>query len=633
VNEITDGIALVYQGLYDSTRTYLRNTNIAEVVFVESEDTYYVVKTGINTVPTNNTPPDTSLWTEVPTFKILATDLLLAQDVTVRRSLTLGDADLESEYGGKGIIKSLGGYDSSGNYTIVQNDIDDYGFYVDTSGSFNLGSNLFWNPLTKKLNVIGDINATNIISESGSIANWIINDGAIYKESGNSKIELNSSTNSLSLYDDDFKRVNIGITSSLDPSSYTNLAYLTGSEWTVSEEFNSAFAEYEFGTPSYLGVVGNAVSITHNQPPATVTTEVFEIKKNIGDIVADTNIVSKFSAFSYVDAEMTNTLAINVYESASTNPIKIDELSGEKDFNNTGTVTKSSKKYFISSYTENGYNDVELRLRLEAKFLGNSTSIYIFEIGDLETIVSVPQVIINSNSTLFYNNALSYLKWDRDKLLMRGGEMEVNDLIVGGATFEGDVNFLGNVTVSGSLSSHPDISNVPSNIDNSNGTVIQDINFDTYGHVVGIGSKNLNNIYYTETESDNRFFNVAGDTVTGNAIFSGSSTFEGSTKFVSDVHFDESVVVSGSMTILGDTFSASVQTVEIEDNLLVINKGETGAGITAGLGGIQIDRGTSDPFWFISDENRGGKFAVGTSGSTQLVATRGDSPTDHGIPY
>jgi hypothetical protein len=87
------------------------------------------------------------------------------------------------------------------------------------------------------------------------------------------------------------------------------------------------------------------------------------------------------------------------------------------------------------------------------------------------------------------------------------------------------------------------------------------------------------------------------------------------------------------MTILGDTFSASVQTVEIEDNLLVINKGETGAGITAGLGGIQIDRGTSDPFWFISDENRGGKFAVGTSGSTQLVATRGDSPTDHGIPY
>jgi len=62
--------------------------------------------------------------------------------------------------------------------------------------------------------------------------------------------------------------------------------------------------------------------------------------------------------------------------------------------------------------------------------------------------------------------------------------------------------------------SHADTSS-QSSVNNSAGTVIQDIAVDQFGHITTIGSVDLDTRYYTETESDNRFVNVAGDTLTG----------------------------------------------------------------------------------------------------------------------
>ena len=60
---------------------------------------------------------------------------------------------------------------------------------------------------------------------------------------------------------------------------------------------------------------------------------------------------------------------------------------------------------------------------------------------------------------------------------------------------------------------HNDTSSQAS-VNNSNGTVIQDVTLDTYGHVTGLTSYNLDGRYYTETEADSRFVNVTGDTMT-----------------------------------------------------------------------------------------------------------------------
>jgi hypothetical protein len=55
------------------------------------------------------------------------------------------------------------------------------------------------------------------------------------------------------------------------------------------------------------------------------------------------------------------------------------------------------------------------------------------------------------------------------------------------------------------------------------------------------------------------------------------------------------VVISGDLLVEGNTTTVESETMQIKDNIIVLNKGETGAGVTLGSAGIQIDRGPSTP--------------------------------------
>lgn len=70
------------------------------------------------------------------------------------------------------------------------------------------------------------------------------------------------------------------------------------------------------------------------------------------------------------------------------------------------------------------------------------------------------------------------------------------------------------IDYSSGVISHADTSSQGS-VNNSNGTVIQDITLDSRGHITDIGSTNLDSRYYTESESDARFINDfdAGQTI------------------------------------------------------------------------------------------------------------------------
>ena len=68
--------------------------------------------------------------------------------------------------------------------------------------------------------------------------------------------------------------------------------------------------------------------------------------------------------------------------------------------------------------------------------------------------------------------------------------------------------------LSGTTFSHSDTSS-QSSVNNSNGTVVQDITLDTYGHITAIGNVNLDARYYTESESDSLFLGKSGGTMTG----------------------------------------------------------------------------------------------------------------------
>jgi len=63
------------------------------------------------------------------------------------------------------------------------------------------------------------------------------------------------------------------------------------------------------------------------------------------------------------------------------------------------------------------------------------------------------------------------------------------------------------------------------------------------------------------------------------------------------------VRITGDLIVEGETTTVNTTNLDIEDNIIVLNKGETGAGVGEGTSGIQIDRGTLDDAQIIFDES------------------------------
>jgi hypothetical protein len=93
------------------------------------------------------------------------------------------------------------------------------------------------------------------------------------------------------------------------------------------------------------------------------------------------------------------------------------------------------------------------------------------------------------------------------------------------------------------------------------------------------------------------------------------------------------VILTGNLQVNGTQTTVSSADLNITDNIIVVNSGETGAGVTLNTAGIQIDRGTSDDAFMIFDENtthndpvsqtnRGGTFVFkDNSNSTRGIKT------------
>lgn len=99
------------------------------------------------------------------------------------------------------------------------------------------------------------------------------------------------------------------------------------------------------------------------------------------------------------------------------------------------------------------------------------------------------------------------------------------------------------------------------------------------------------------------------------------------------------VVVTGNLTVQGNTTTINTANLDIEDNVLLLNKGETGAGVTLTTAGIEIDRGTQANSSLLFDDSKtyvlpnGGTgtgsftFKIGTSLSairTHYITTEGE---------
>ena len=63
------------------------------------------------------------------------------------------------------------------------------------------------------------------------------------------------------------------------------------------------------------------------------------------------------------------------------------------------------------------------------------------------------------------------------------------------------------------------------------------------------------------------------------------------------------VIITGDLLVRGNQTTLNTTNLDVEDNIIVLNKGETGAGVTEGFSGIDIDRGLLDHAQFVWKES------------------------------
>lgn len=174
-------------------------------------------------------------------------------------------------------------------------------------------------------------------------------------------------------------------------------------------------------------------------------------------------------------------------------------------------------------------------------------------------------------------------------------------------------------------------------------------------------------------DGSNYYYSISGGTLYGKAIYDQGYTFSSDYEIVHKKYVDDSIgglsttlagltdttitaptegelliytsgswqnasTMNGNLTIIGDlyvsgtTTTIDVANLNIGDNIVLINSGETGAGVTLIDAGIEIDRGTLINYQFLFNETTE-TFRVGETGSLQAVATREDTPLDGGVAY
>ncbi len=160
----------------------------------------------------------------------------------------------------------------------------------------------------------------------------------------------------------------------------------------------------------------------------------------------------------------------------------------------------------------------------------------------------------------------------------------------GGVVIEKDLWVLGDVQVDGTI-------NIPSN---SNATQLQGVDISA---VAPTGNQILQYL-----AGPNEWTPVSNLTLPGDLIVTGDATIQGTTTIIESVDL------------------------QIEDNIILLNRGEAGAGVSLGLSGIEIDRGTEINWQIVYDESSGALMS-GTTGSLEPVALRELAPVDTAIPF
>jgi hypothetical protein len=206
--------------------------------------------------------------------------------------------------------------------------------------------------------------------------------------------------------------------------------------------------------------------------------------------------------------------------------------------------------------------------------------------GTVLTIPARTGTIITSADTGTVTNAMLAGSIANAKLTNSAVTVSAGTGLSGG----GSVSLGGTVTLS-----HASVSAATS-VDNSAGTVIQDLTFDSFGHVTGTASVNLDS-RYLQAEADTLATVTGRGATTTATITAGGFTTTGAVN-TGTIVTTSNATIGGSLSVTGDlTVSGSVTTINTEqinlaDNVIVLNSNFAGANPTENAG-LSVNRGTA----------------------------------------
>lgn len=144
-----------------------------------------------------------------------------------------------------------------------------------------------------------------------------------------------------------------------------------------------------------------------------------------------------------------------------------------------------------------------------------------------------------------------------------------------------------------------------SKYDNSTSGFISDLSSFTTDDL----KEGINKFYYTQSRFDSDFNSKSTDDLSegsSNLYYTESRTISAiqqkQTLSINELEasqsstFESDLLIQGNLTVEGEEFISNTETVTTTDNTLILNENEVGAGISSKTAGLEIDRGSLEPY-------------------------------------
>lgn len=265
------------------------------------------------------------------------------------------------------------------------------------------------------------------------------------------------------------------------------------------------------------------------------------------------------------------------------NTFNVDKIISaiDKDYNNAFKLSdKEETKYVdILKRVLEGYNELNIDEYNVQSIIERLTKLYENKsLWDRYTKILNHEKNKNITPEVFNDliDLLHYLYISKD--LIRDELLERDIVINGKKTFTDDLKITGeNIKITNPLCTML-INAGLINYDNEKGVILtnhQYINISNKDSIIDIESKEVNIKNY------NGIVNIEPQT-----------------------NFNSNVVIKGDLTVEGTTTNINTEDLVVEDNIITLNKGEQGNGVSKAGAGIIIDRGTADDLFIGFDEGR-----------------------------